>query len=421
MTSRRPADVPAQRVAAVRPDPLVAARPATSSRWRRLAFVAAEVAAVVVFYLLYAYARDLHGAASMATGAGADLARTHGLDVLHAEQALGIDIELPAQRWALQHPGLLRVLDGFYGAAHFPVTAGVLLWLLLARPRAVYRRWRSVLALGTLAAIAVFILFPTMPPRLLPPEHGYVDTLAVVGGFWSYNGGVVEHISDPFAAMPSLHLAWSTWCACALVAANPGRRWRWIYALYPIVTVLAVVVTGNHWVLDLVAGAALVPLAMVGDRVVRALYERFRHLLGEVARFGVVGAANTVIDIGLFNVLLLSVLHGSPLKAKAISLTVAATSSYFMNRHWTWRDRARTGVGREYVLFIVLSAVGLAINEACLGFSHYVLGLQSHLADNISANVVGLGLATVWRFWSFKRWVFLAPEETAQAAEEAVV
>jgi putative flippase GtrA len=99
------------------------------------------------------------------------------------------------------------------------------------------------------------------------------------------------------------------------------------------------------------------------------------------------------------------------------------TLSYFMNRHWTWSHRARTGVAREYGLFVVLSAVALAITLGALGFGEYALGEHSLLARNIWGNVVGVGLASVWRFWSFKRWVFLAPEPlaTEAAGREAIV
>jgi putative flippase GtrA len=81
-----------------------------------------------------------------------------------------------------------------------------------------------------------------------------------------------------------------------------------------------------------------------------------------------------------------------------------------MNRHWTWRNRARTGLGREYGLFILLSAVGLTLTLGCLGFGEYVLGQNSLLARNFWGNIVGVAIGMVWRFWSFKRWVFLEPE-----------
>jgi putative flippase GtrA len=154
-----------------------------------------------------------------------------------------------------------------------------------------------------------------------------------------------------------------------------------------------------------------------------ALYAEFGQLIREVARFGVVGALNYVIDVAVFNALIIGPLSDKPITSKGLSTVVAATSSYFMNRHWTWSHRARTGLAREYSLFIVLSAVGLLITVGALGFGEYVLDQDSLLARNIWGNVVGVGLASVWRFWSFKRWVFLEPEpdRTADAERAALL
>jgi putative flippase GtrA len=137
---------------------------------------------------------------------------------------------------------------------------------------------------------------------------------------------------------------------------------------------------------------------------------RLRGVAHEIGRFGVVGGLSFVIDFALFNVLLFTVLSQQPVVAKAAATTMAATSSYFLNRHWTWNHRVRSGVHRELPMFLLLSAIGLLITEICLVLSHYGFGFTSRLADNIAANGVGLVLATTWRFLSYKKWVFLAPE-----------
>jgi putative flippase GtrA len=155
--------------------------------------------------------------------------------------------------------------------------------------------------------------------------------------------------------------------------------------------------------------------------LVRSLYARVEHLVHEVMKFGVVGIVALVFDVGLFNLLMFSAhspVYNKPLTAKIISVAVATTIAYFGNRYWTFRHRGRTSFGREYVLFFVLNGVGLAISVACLWFSHYALGLTSPLADNISANVVGIALGTMFRFWSYRRWVF--PDD-AEAADEAAI
>lgn len=142
-------------------------------------------------------------------------------------------------------------------------------------------------------------------------------------------------------------------------------------------------------------------------------------LMREVAKFGVIGAIAFVIDIGLFNLLMFAggegPLYDKPLTAKVISVIAATTFAYFGNRFWTFRHRGRTNMGREYVLFFVLNGVAMLIALSCLWFSHYALGLTSPLADNISANVIGLVLGTLFRFWSYRRWVF--PEIAADSAD----
>lgn len=146
-----------------------------------------------------------------------------------------------------------------------------------------------------------------------------------------------------------------------------------------------------------------------GVKVVAAAYRRFQVVIHEVAKFGIVGAFNFGLDVVLFNAFRSAGV--GPLTSKTFAMTIAATSSYFMNRHWSFAHRARSGVRREYVLFIVLSAVGLAIALTCLAVSHYALGFTSRLADNVAGNGIGTVLGTIWRFWSFKRWVFLPVEK----------
>jgi putative flippase GtrA len=156
-----------------------------------------------------------------------------------------------------------------------------------------------------------------------------------------------------------------------------------------------------------------------GRASLHELYATWRVLVHEVAKFGVVGAFNYVLDVGLFNVLVLGPLDHRPLMAKTISTVVAVTSSYFMNRHWTFSHRVSSGHPREFAIFVLLSAVGLGITLGCLGFSEYVLDQHSLLARNLAGNVVGVAVAMVFRFWSFKRWVFLAPESDEERSHDA--
>jgi putative flippase GtrA len=102
-------------------------------------------------------------------------------------------------------------------------------------------------------------------------------------------------------------------------------------------------------------------------------------------------------------------MHDRPLTAKVISTILATSVAFAGNRQWTFRHRERAGLRREYMLFFVLNAVGLAIALSCLGVSHYLLDFTSPLADNISANGVGMVLGTMFRFWSYRKFVFTAP------------
>ncbi len=141
---------------------------------------------------------------------------------------------------------------------------------------------------------------------------------------------------------------------------------------------------------------------------------RVSALLHEVARFGVVGGVAFIVDTTIFNVCLLGIGLG-PLTSKTISVAFGATVAFAGNRFWTWRHRKASGLAREYFLYFIFNAVGLLISILCLGFSHYILGnawgwFQSPLADNLSANGVGLVLGTLFRFYSYRRWVFLPPE-----------
>ncbi|WP_371687321.1 GtrA family protein [Micromonospora sp. KC723] len=146
--------------------------------------------------------------------------------------------------------------------------------------------------------------------------------------------------------------------------------------------------------------------------LVSALLDRFGHLVRELSKFATVGGIAFLIDFALFNYLATG--RGvPPVAAKTISTVVAATLAFLGNRFWTWRHRLRSHPAREYALFFFFNAVGLGIAVACLAISRYGLGsiwpgvFQTALADNIASFVVGTGLGTLFRFWSYRRFVFV--------------
>jgi len=141
--------------------------------------------------------------------------------------------------------------------------------------------------------------------------------------------------------------------------------------------------------------------------LIAGIYARVQGLFHEFAKFGTVGLSALIVDIGLFNFLLYAgPLQGKPLTAKAVSVAVATTFAYVGNRFWTFKHRGGTSRTREYLLFFGLNGVAMVIAMTCLWISHYALGFTSPLADNISANVIGLGLGTLFRFWSYRKFVF---------------
>jgi putative flippase GtrA len=143
------------------------------------------------------------------------------------------------------------------------------------------------------------------------------------------------------------------------------------------------------------------------------LHSRVRTMLPEIGKFLVVGGLGTVIDLG-GAALLHSKYHVEPLAAKAVSVTLATIFTYLGSRFWTFKARENQSVHREAVLFLVLNVVGLLIAEAVIGLVTYVMGLRGPLEYN-AASFIGTGLGTIFRFWAYRKWVFLAPENASAA------
>ena len=140
---------------------------------------------------------------------------------------------------------------------------------------------------------------------------------------------------------------------------------------------------------------------------------RLYKIRQELGKFFSVGLAAYIVGVGGYNALVHAKgapLASKPLTASVISGVISILVAYFGNRHWTWKDRQRTGARREITLFFVINGIALIFGVLCLAFSRYVLGLESVLADNISANVVGVGVGTLFRFWTYRTIVFKASE-----------
>ena len=153
------------------------------------------------------------------------------------------------------------------------------------------------------------------------------------------------------------------------------------------------------------------------------LFDRARGaidvLVREMLKFGMVGAVAFVIDLGGYNLLVFGphllgilgegttegILHDKPLTARIISATAATLVAWLGNRLWTFRHRRNRQASHELALFVFFNVVAMVISVACLGFSRYVLGLDSQLSDNLT-NIVGIAIGTLFRFWSYRKFVF---------------
>jgi hypothetical protein len=187
----------------------------------------------------------------------------HAGDILSLERALGIDVELGLNKALMAAPWPARAANLFYATAHFAVTLGVLVWLYRRRPEH-YHRLRTALMAATAVALAGFWLYPLAPPRLI--GQGFVDPVTALHSFGLYAAPGSGELTNQFAAMPSMHAGWALWCGFVLVRLT-GRRWaKAAGALYPAVTVLVVVATANHYVLDIVAGFAIVAVMLTAVR-----------------------------------------------------------------------------------------------------------------------------------------------------------
>ncbi len=149
----------------------------------------------------------------------------------------------------------------------------------------------------------------------------------------------------------------------------------------------------------------------------RAQYERFRQLLSEFAKFAVIGVTGVFITNAVYDLLHLHLGMG-PVTSTTIATIVAAIGTYLGNRYWSFRTRQRTGVAREIVTFTGLNGIGLLIQDATVAFNSYLLGLgDDKLAGFIALNS-GIMLATLFRFWSYRQFVWVAPPASSAGDTE---
>jgi hypothetical protein len=198
-----------------------------------------------------------------------DVAVAHARDVLDLQRTLGIDWERPVQDATLGAPWLSDLSSWFYVWGYFPVVFATLLWLYVARP-ASYALLRNALLLSGLVGMFFYAFYPCAPPRLA--GLGYTDTVLTSD---SLNASArPAGLANEIAAIPSFHMAWLIVAAAVVFSATRSRWLRALCVVEPVVMAYVVVATGNHWVLDVPAGAALAAVGLYGAHRLSGLRPR---------------------------------------------------------------------------------------------------------------------------------------------------
>lgn len=228
---------------------------------RRIAVAMAPVLALYVCYTLVRWA---------AAKRGPVVGPRHAADLLQFEGWLDIDIELRLQRFALPHAWAIRAANWYYVAGFLPVLVSCAV-LCAWRNADAFRRWRHVFAISLLLALIGYAAFPLSPPRLLPAGSGFVDTLLRYGphyygdsdGESLFNArGALPSLVNLYAAMPSMHVAWSFLAGALFGSAWRSKRWAVILGtIHASCMTVAVILTANHYVLDVLAGLLVLGIA----------------------------------------------------------------------------------------------------------------------------------------------------------------
>ncbi|NUW33508.1 phosphatase PAP2 family protein [Nonomuraea sp. SMC257] len=227
------------------------------------------VEAAVLLLVILLFSR-LHAA----VGKDAAVATADALALQSMERALHLDIELGANRWLTEHPALIQPAVYYY-RLYYLVIVGVLVWVFV-RHAEVYAEVRRTLVAMTVLVLPVYWAVPMSPPRFALP--GVVDIIAehdILGGHASRE---VENGQNVYSAMPSMHVGWSLWCAyavwCALRRSHP--RLASLPWIFPLGMVAVVIITGNHYVLDIAGSVALLAVSIAVAAACGRLAERRR-------------------------------------------------------------------------------------------------------------------------------------------------
>lgn len=225
-----------------------------SSRWLPQGWLDALRQLVLFASAYYAY-RIVRGAVDGQVTVAFDNAR----QIVDAERALGLFFEPRLQDWALNNNWIVDAANWSYINSHFLVTTTFLIWLYLARNASFYYvRNMFMVAMGL--ALALYVAYPTAPPRFLP-EWGFADTVTNAVGQASANNANLLY--NPYAAIPSMHVAFALMVAIPAYKIVRSRYLKAAWAVYPVIVTFVVLVTANHWWLDAALGALVAAISAV--------------------------------------------------------------------------------------------------------------------------------------------------------------
>jgi hypothetical protein len=204
---------------------------------------------LIVFVLL-----EVYGELRKLADTRYSTALAHAHDILRIERFLHLDVELGMNRWLTRHRLPERIASEWYQHTHTWFTIAILLWCYLAGS-SIYRPARNSLILINLVGLGIFFALPVMPPRLIP-DAGYIDTVADAGYGVTHSDPITMSPAQ-YAAMPSLHMAWSLWVMIVTFLLLRRYRIRWLAIIHPAMTGIVIMATANHYLMDVVAGAVL--------------------------------------------------------------------------------------------------------------------------------------------------------------------
>jgi hypothetical protein len=228
---------------------------------RASARAAGEFALLAVLFLGYKAVR-------LAVAGRVDAAFDNAHHVIGFERALHLDVEHGVQSLVLHSQRLVVALDRYYVSMHFATFVVFLIWLYVAH-REHYAHVRWLIVGSTALALVLHAVYPLAPPRMLP---GFVDTMARYGPN-AYASSAVASLANQHAAMPSVHFMWAVIVAYGVVRAA-SSPYRWIAVLHPVVTLVAIVATANHFLLDSIVGAVLLVVVLASETAIARTLER---------------------------------------------------------------------------------------------------------------------------------------------------